>query len=258
MPGLSKVEYCRSKDYKHGAGYSTEFQEVKTDKERKCFLVLEGNVEELSFTITVSSFDKDPDPKVLLHYQVPDEDNPFTIRLFNQSRSMDIRLDPKPRDKSAARYRAEGDYWSLHFLDDPEWCIKVRKGMLRRVEYMTLQMPDAWFRYRNYFTSTPNTGNEDADDADGSQISQQSTILGQKLVDFGGGITVWFTGCLASPEWYALTGAGPSNVRSARRQVVEAVESDPGAAVTRQESTKLGSAFTHTSMPFGRQPAKGT
>ncbi|KAL8736089.1 MAG: hypothetical protein Q9181_002564 [Wetmoreana brouardii] len=52
---------------------------------------------------------------VLFRCHIPDEENLVSIRLFDRSRSLDIHLDPKPRAKSAARYRTEGERWSFHF-----------------------------------------------------------------------------------------------------------------------------------------------
>ena len=108
------------------------------------------------------------------------------------------------------------------------------KKMLRRVENVTVEMPDVWFRYRNYFTRTPTVG-------DDANENQPSVRVGQNRVELGGGHSLTFTGCLASLEWLSIS--GHDNIQPPVGQdAEEAAElTDPDAPLTRSRAAKLSS-----------------
>ena len=248
---MDKVKRCSSKEYNNGQGYKTEFEYSEDEEDKRCILTAEGGHAGLRLALLIASQAQDPSPRVLFRFNIPDEKNLVSIRLFDQSRSMDIHLDPKPKSKFAAKARAEADYWSISFSAGDERDIRNTKRMLRRVENVTLGMPDAWFKYRNYFTRTPNIGDE-ANDS--QQSSQPSIRVGENLVNLGGGHNIRFTGCLASFEWLSLE--GHKNIRPARSPIREeaedgAKERDPNAAVTRAQAGK-------TSLSYRTEPGKGT
>lgn len=149
----------------------------------------------------------------------------------------------------ATKARAEGDCWTIYFSGRTEPDLRLAKAMLRRVEQTTLGMPDAWFKYRNYFTKTPNIG----DEADESQQSGEPSVrVGENVVDLGHGHSITFTGALASFEWLSLS--GHTNIRPARLPIEDeaAVEPrNPKAVVTRGQAAKLGSAFSHSHLEHG-------
>ena len=254
-----KVERCGSKEYKGGQGYNGVFEYSDNEKEKRCTLVGEGNHEGLTLTLELAAKLKDPSPTILARFNIPDQANLISIRLFDQSLSMDVHLDRKPKTKFATKARAEGDYWAIYFRahTDPE--LYNAKRMLRRVENVTLGMPDAWFKYRNYFTRTPNVGDE-ANES--QQSSQASAVAGENLVNIGGGYTVRFTNFLATQEWLSLS--GHENIRPPRPPIEDEAEAkkatpvDPAAAITRDRASKLGDAYHHSSLPYRTEPAKGT
>ncbi|KAL9594229.1 MAG: hypothetical protein Q9219_007146 [cf. Caloplaca sp. 3 TL-2023] len=196
---LDKVQYSESQSYNHGQGFETRFEFSSGVKERRCFLNVEGTSEKLTFTVSISAVRNDPSPIILFSGTILDEDNLISIRLLDRSRSLDFYLDPKPKSKSAARYRAEGMYLSFHFNGRYAKIIESSKLVMRRVESYTLQILDAWLKYRNYFTQTPNIG----DEGDAAEEHQPRAMVGQNEVDFGG-IKVKYTGCLASAAWLRL------------------------------------------------------
>jgi hypothetical protein len=203
----------------------------------------------LTLSLVVSAVINDPSPATLIRFTIPDDNNFVSILLFDQSRSMDVHLDPKPKTKMATKARAEGDYWVIYFGGHTEPELRLAKAMLRRVEQTTLGMPDAWFKYRNYFTKTPNTG----DEADESQQSGQPSVrVGENTVDLGHGHSIRFTGALASFEWLSLS--GHQNIRPARPPVEDEAkvqQRDPEAAIIRRQAAKLGSGFSHSHLEHG-------
>lgn len=254
---MAKVERCGSKAYKSGEGYNTEFEYSEAEQNKRCLLTARGNHEGLTLSLALQTVHKGPSPQVLVRSNFPDEANLITIRLFDQSRSMDIRLEPKPKSKFASKARAEGDYWSTTFAAHNVAAIENAKKMLRRVENVTLEMPDAWFKYRNYFTRTPNIG----DEADDSQEEQPSVAVGRNRVELGGGHSITFTGCLASLEWLKLSGherIRPTHSPIEEEAVGTAELADPEAPVTRARAAKLGEAFSHSRLQWGTEKAKGT
>ncbi|KAL8659302.1 MAG: hypothetical protein Q9202_007184 [Teloschistes flavicans] len=275
---VGKFEYCRRRDYDHGKGLKTAFVFSVEEMHRRCILTAEApfHGDELTLSIEIEEFKMDPSPTRIWDSKIPNEENLVSIRLLDHGPSLEVHLDPKPRNKSAARYQDEGQIFVFRLRTHRDVAVQNAKNMLRRVENLTLDMPDDWFRYRNYFTTTPNMG----DEADEEQSDEPPITVGQHTVDFGGGVQLRLTGHLASAEFLALL--GHKNIRdpdTGRKVEVDVdkgqvVARDPGAAVTRQQGKDLGQSFEHshlvhqagTLVPalfrshlrFGVQAAKGT
>lgn len=104
-----------------------------------------------------------PDPIIHFRVTIPDKDVLFSVRLFDQSRRMELHLNPKKGGKSASNHAEYSGYWCFCFrgdVDKDSTMLAQAKRMMRLIERLTLGMPAAWFQYRNYYTSTPNIGNE--------------------------------------------------------------------------------------------------
>lgn len=243
--GVGKFEYCGRKDYDHGKGLKTAFVFSVEEMHRRCILTAEApfHGDELTLSLEIDAFKMDPSPRRIWECKIPNEENLVSIRLLDHGPSLEVHLDPKPRNKSAARYQDEGEIVVFRLRTHRDVAVQNAKNMLRRVENLTLEMPDDWFRYRNYFTTTPNMG----DEADEEQSDEPPTTVGQHTLDFGGGVQLRLTGHLASARFLALL--GHKNIRDPDTgRVVEVdvdkgqvVARDPGAAVTTRKG--LGAVF---------------
>ncbi|KAI4196790.1 MAG: hypothetical protein LQ350_006360, partial [Teloschistes chrysophthalmus] len=113
-------------------------------------------------------------------------------------------------------------------------------------------MPAAWFHYRNYYTSTPNVGNE------GSQ-SDASPRAGEHICDFGDGITARYTGFLAFAAF--MKKLSHDQVQPPRRRMEEELKAgpkDPDRPFMRSQTTDFPAPFPQTELRFGKRSAKGT
>ncbi|KAL8826995.1 MAG: hypothetical protein Q9191_003456 [Dirinaria sp. TL-2023a] len=169
---VSKAELSDSRAHQEGKPYQSAFEYSEDKKNSRCVLLAEGNHEALTLTLVAVRERNDPNPRIVADFSIPREGFVYSIRLFDQSRSMDVHVESKPKTRFAAKARAESRYWKIAFRAHDETELYNTKRMLRRVENLTLEMPDEWFNYRNYFTRTPNVGNE----ADEEQQSSQASV----------------------------------------------------------------------------------
>lgn len=250
---VSKAEFSDSIAHQERQPYQRAFEYSEYQRESRCALFAEGNHEALKLTLMLARGSNDPSPEIVAHFSIPREGYLYSIRLFDQSRSMDVHVEPKPKTKFAAKARAEARYWSIAFRAHDETELYNTKRMLRRLENLTLEMPDEWFTYRNYFTRTPNVG----DEADETQQSGQPSVeVGRNRVELAGGHSITFTGALASFEWLSLE--GHENIRQSRSLPTTEGQRDPEAPVTRLQSARQAQGFPHTSLKLGIEPGKGT
>ena len=126
-------------------GYKVLF-EYSDKSSQRCTLVAAGNIEGLTLRLELGVQHKDPSPIVLHTFNITNDENLYTVRLFDYRMSMDVHVDPR----RGARGRAKpiGDFWAIYFRGHAEQEIKNAKAMMRRVENITLEMPDKWFKVR--------------------------------------------------------------------------------------------------------------
>ncbi|KAG7005801.1 hypothetical protein G7Y79_00017g041830 [Physcia stellaris] len=242
---VAKVQRCSSSEYNGGEGYKVLFE--YSDKSlQRCTLVAAGNIEGLTLRLELGAKHKDPSPIVLYTFNITNDENIYTIRLFDYRMSMDLHVDPR----RGARGRAKpiGDFWVIYFRGHVEQEIKNAKAMLRRVESITLEMPDKWFKCA---TSAADETPES------SQTSATEAAYSEELP---GGYNVRWTATLASPLF--LRAMGHLNIRPARQQSPETAEVQDEAytskaaageaRVTRATAKKLKKqgAFRHSSLPL--------
>ena len=148
---------------------------------------------------------KDPSPITHI-FNITDDENLYTVRLFDYTVSMDLQIEPKRvRGRGRPKQEQEGDYWAIYFKVDNQRMMNSARAMLRRVQNITMEMPDKWFKYRNYFTKTSTTAVPDTDE----QSSQGSVTQGEYYKELPGDYSVRWTGFLAMPEFLRVLGNQP-------------------------------------------------
>lgn len=190
---LAKVSSCEGTDYEGGKGLITDFEFSDARPRNRCVLKCDGNHQTLVMTLASSEQDGDPNPTRLFEIALPNEDDPLDLRIYESNRSLELRLTPKGEASSKSEPRK---IWSLSFRTEKKHLSNAKK-MVKRLENVTRDMPEAWFSYRNYARSAPKlnkgaTGSEPAP----SGFSQPIT----------GGHVWHFTGFLASREFQRALG----------------------------------------------------
>ncbi|KAL9595377.1 MAG: hypothetical protein Q9219_006479 [cf. Caloplaca sp. 3 TL-2023] len=210
---IALVQRCDSTGYDGGRGYSTVFEYSPTppNAQRRCFLTGQGDMAGLTFTLTVNAVFQDPNPTVLHQFSIPSPHALVSLRLFDKGMFMEIHVDPVRRGRS----RPLGDYWEVRFRahNNPER--KLARAMLRRLENLTREMPDAWFKYRNYFTQIGIVSGEEA-------APPTEPTEGYHRVELSSGHAMAFTGHLATAAFQRAL--GHVRVRPARRVSVDPEE----------------------------------
>ena len=190
---LAKVSSCEGVNYDGGKGLVTDFEFSDARPRSRCVLKCDGNHQTLVMTLTSSEHDHDPNPTRLFEIALPNEDDVLDLRIYESTRCLELRLTPKGEVSSKSEPRK---IWSLLFRTEKKHLSNAKK-MVKRLENVTRDMPEAWFSYRNYARSAPKlnegaTGSEPAP----SGFSQPIT----------GGHVWHFTGFLASREFQRALG----------------------------------------------------
>ncbi|KAL8792377.1 MAG: hypothetical protein Q9195_004990 [Heterodermia aff. obscurata] len=252
---IVKVQRCASTEYNGGAGYQTLFEYSDEEPLKIAFLIVEGNIGKLMLEVKVNAVHMDPSPTTLNKFETTEDQNLYTIRLFDYKWSMDIQVDP--RKGGRGRAKLPGDYWAIHLRVNDEATIAAAKRMLRRVGGITFEMPDRWFKHRNFFTK-PSVSASAPDDSDTLHSSQGSATEGAFERQLSGGYKVRWTGALATPMF--LRALGHENIRPPRQPSPEAGAGDNDeqreptqtGRVTRSEAAELlkKGAFRHSTLPL--------
>ena len=215
-------------------GYKTIFEYSAAEPAKTALLVAEGGVSKLTLRVQINAVRLDPSPTILKTFEITEDDNLYTIRLFDHKWSMDIHVDP--RKSGRGRAKPVGDYWAIHLRLHHEAAIKAAKTMLRRVENAALEMPDKWFKYRNFFTK-PSQAASAPETSDTPHSSQGSATQGAYEEEMAGGYRVRWTGALATPMF--LRAMGYENIRPPRQpspEMDDGGEPAPARRVTRSEA----------------------
>ena len=202
-------------------GYQTLFEYSAAKPTKTAVLVAEGDIRKLILRVEVNAMNKDPSPTILDTFEITEDSNLYTVRLFDYKWSMDIQIDP--RKGGRGRAKLPSDYWAIHLRVHNGVAIGAAKKMLRRVENVVVEMPDKWFKYRNFFTkpSAPESAN---DASDTPHSSQGSATEGAYEEELPGGYKVRWTGALATPMF--LRAMGYENIRPPRQPSPETVTGD--------------------------------
>ncbi|KAL8973190.1 MAG: hypothetical protein Q9197_002453 [Variospora fuerteventurae] len=147
---VKKVQRCASTSYDGGRGLETQFEysPVAPYTQQRCFLVGDGNLEGLTLLLKINAVYQDPNPPVLHRFFIPTDDALVSLRLFDKGMLMEIHVDPD----RVGRRKPVGDYWAITFRAHSKQEHKNARAMMRRIESLTREMPDAFFKYRNFFT----------------------------------------------------------------------------------------------------------
>ena len=190
---LAKVSSCEGTDYDGGKGLVTDFEFSDARPQSRCVLKCDGNHQTLVMTLASFEQDRDPNPTRLFEIALPNEDDVLDLRIYESTRCLELRLTPKGQVSSKSEPRK---IWSLLFRTKQKHLSDAKK-MVKRLENVTRDMPEAWFSYRNYARSAP-------------KINEGATGSGSVPSGFSQPITgghVWhFTGFLASPEFQRALG----------------------------------------------------
>ena len=202
-------------------GYQTLFEYSAAEPEKTALLQAEGDIRKLTLSVQVNAVRQDPSPAILNKFEITEDTNLYTIRLFDYKWSMDIHVDPRKVGRGHAKL--PGDYWAIHLRVHNGEAIKAAKRMLRRVESVALEMPDKWFKYRNFFTK-PSASASVPDTSETPHSSQGSATEGAFEKELPGGYKVRWTGALATPMF--LRAMGHQNIRPPRQPSPETVIGD--------------------------------
>ncbi len=189
---LAKVSSCEGVSYDGGKGLVTDFEFSDAQPSRRFALICDGNSQKLVMTLNCSVGHQDPNPSCLFEIELPNEDDVLDLRIYESTRSLELRLTPKGEASSKKEPRK---IWSLHFRTEQKHLGDAKK-MVKRLENVTSEMPEDWFLYRNY-SSSPNV--EGA--TEGSEFVP--SVFSQSIT----GGHVWnFTGFFASLDFQRALG----------------------------------------------------
>lgn len=171
----------------------TDFEFSGAQPRRRCVLKYDGNWQTLAMTLASSEQAQDPNPTRLFEIALPNEDDLLDLRIYESTRCLELRLTPKGEVSSKSEPRK---IWSLSFRTERKH-LSDAKRMVKRLENVTRDMPEAWFSYRNYSRSAPKL-NEGATESDSVPSGFSQPITGGH---------VWhFTGFIASLEFQRALG----------------------------------------------------
>ncbi|KAL8899135.1 MAG: hypothetical protein Q9207_006353 [Kuettlingeria erythrocarpa] len=147
-----QVQHCDSVTYDGGRGFQTQFEydSAAAGPKPRCFLRVKGNLAGLTLALELNNAFWDPNPTILHAFTIPAADNAFvSLRLFDKLVHIEIHIDP-PR---TGRSKPVGDYWSIAFRNHNATEKKAARALLHTLESITREMPNVWFKHRNYFTN---------------------------------------------------------------------------------------------------------
>lgn len=147
---LAKVSSCEGVNYDGGKGLVTDFEFSDARPACRWVLKCDGNSQKLVMTLFSIEKFQDPDPSTLFEIVLPNEDDLLDLRIYESTRSLELRLTPKGEASSKKEPRK---IWSLYFRTE-EKRLSEAKAMVKRLENITSEMPEDWFSYRN-FSSLP-------------------------------------------------------------------------------------------------------
>lgn len=206
---VREVKRCYSTFYNGGHGFITDWEYTPDEPNRRCFLIGDGDLRQISLTLKVNAVHKDPNPDVLHQFSIPTEGGQISLRLFDKGMYMELHIDPDRQDNE----QPIGTYWAFTFRAHNEPEMKLARAMLRRLEFMTREMPDVWFKYRNYYT-VPGAINRDQDNVELERPAEPQE--GYFRMELSGGHSMEFTNHLATTPF--LRAFGYQDVRPARPQ----------------------------------------
>ncbi|KAL9011885.1 MAG: hypothetical protein Q9173_003316 [Seirophora scorigena] len=189
---VKQVQRCNSTSYAGGRGFETQFEysPVPPNAQRRCFLI--------------NTVYQDPNFTVLHRFYIPTDNALISLRLFDRGMLMEIHIDPE----RVGRRRSVGDNWAIVFRAHTKQERENARAMMRRIEALTREMPDAFFKYRNFFTSVGLA-------ADGTTRSPpRETTEGFYQHELSSGHKMVFTGHFATAPF--LRALGQEIVRPAR------------------------------------------
>ena len=189
---LEKVSSCDGVDYDGGKGLVTDFKFSDEHHKRRWVLECEGNSQKLVMEVYEMMQHQDPNALTLFEIALPNEEDLLDLRIYESTRSLELRLTPKGE---ALTKREPRKIWSLHFRTEEKRLSKA-KAMMKRLENVTSEMPGNWFSYRNYSSSpTLERATKESEFVPG-EVSQHITSG-----------HVWkFTGFIASLEFQRALG----------------------------------------------------
>lgn len=165
----------------------TVFDRVSRKRGGIGYIECHGGFSNLVLEVRIAAKFQDLSPEVLLRVELPNDKLLVGVRLYDITRSMELRVGPEAEFSK----KISGVIWVLPF-EDLGSKLKEGKAMARRLENLMREMPDAWFSYRNFSRPEPREYIE-GDAASSTPAAFIQTITGgHKWVS---------TGLLASPEF---------------------------------------------------------
>ena len=147
---LAKVSSCEGDNYDGGKGLVTDFEFSDEQPNRRCVLECEGNSQKLVMELYELMQHQDPNALTLFEIALPNEEDLLDLRIYESTRSLELRLTPKGE---ALTKREPRKIWSLQFRTEQQH-LSGAKAMVKRLENVTSEMPEDWFSYRNYSSSS--------------------------------------------------------------------------------------------------------
>ncbi|MCJ1460652.1 hypothetical protein MMC28_011034 [Mycoblastus sanguinarius] len=184
-------------DYSRNRAVPPVFAYDAAKPSNRCILKCKGNVQRLEMEISWSKKHQDPEPEVILHIVIPQDEDLFDLRFFESTRSLELRWTSKSHPFTGDEHvESESPVWFVYFRTEGKLLDKT-KVMIKRLQNVMSEMPDAWFTYRNFFALRPTSDKEDLDP------ETAPTTLDQEI---SGGHTWKSTGFLASLEFQRAIG----------------------------------------------------
>ncbi len=186
-----KVSTCDAASYDNGRGLQPVHVWDENDKARRCALVCKGNLQGLTFRAEVLRKFQDDNPDQIFEFELPSNDSLLDIRLYESSRSLEIRWKLKADISSKID---NSNVWAFSFRTEDKHLAEF-KAMMKRLASIISQMPEEWFFYRNFNISGPLK--------DKAISGSTSSTFVQEIT---GGHRWQFTGFLASAEFQVAIG----------------------------------------------------
>ncbi|KAL8735430.1 MAG: hypothetical protein Q9166_000976 [cf. Caloplaca sp. 2 TL-2023] len=142
-----KAQRCTSVEYQSNQ-WSDVFEYSIGKKANRCFLRGKGGIAGLELTLFRTAEFKDENPETIHELTFPAPDAKLSLRLYDSNGIIEIFTDPNQKKGQ----EAVGDYWTISLRGHSDFEKIQAPKLLRWLESVAREMPDNWFRYRNFFT----------------------------------------------------------------------------------------------------------
>ena len=174
---LDRVQQCTGTNLINGLDATTNWQHDLAEKTVRVYLECEGDHTGWRISLFKILKNRDPQPTELLRVNIPSEEDQVDIRSLESTRCLELRLRGK--------MTVEDERVRLLALRTEGAAMLTAKSSLKRLQFVTGNMPQEWLAYRN-FAARPKAN------------SPASAVFEHQVT---GGYKYTFTGFVASEKF---------------------------------------------------------